>query len=153
MTLAMLSRRTNRQASSKSDRLRLKIYEHQPRPLTSSASPVSLSKYAHFLSKTQLRATIPSALVANPGARKLHVRNPFPQWVQEVEIQIIAPVGCAKFFSRSRNAAFPKKTGSTPGASRALQKHLAIFRRSPCRLLRLPKRIGLKSYLRLSAVL
>ena len=31
-------------------------------------------------------------------------------------------------------------------------KNIGRFRRSPCRLLRLPKRIGLKSYLRLSAL-
>ena len=43
-----------------------------------------------FLSKTQLRGTIPSALVANPGARKVRVRNPFGEMSNEVEIQIIA---------------------------------------------------------------
>jgi hypothetical protein len=31
-------------------------------------------------------------------------------------------------------------------------KNIWRFRRSPCRLLRLPERIGLKSYLRLSAL-
>jgi hypothetical protein len=61
-------------------------------------------------------------------------------------------IGYAKFRSRLHHAAFSKRTGSTPGASRALQKHLAISP-IPCRLLRLHKRIGLKSYLRLSAVL
>ena len=54
----------------------------------------------------------------------------------------------AKFFGRSHHAAFSKKTGSTLGCF----KNIWRFRRSPCRLLRLPKRIGLKSYLRLSAL-
>src|SRR4029077_17105305 len=53
-----------------------------------------------------------------------------------------------KVFSRSHHAAFSKKTGSTPGCF----KNIWRFRRFPCRLLRLPKRIGLKSYLRLSAL-
>jgi hypothetical protein len=35
-------------------------------------------------------------------------------------------IGCVKFYSRLHHAAFSKRTGSTPGASRALQKHLAI---------------------------
>ena len=56
--------------------------------------------------------------------------------------------GDAKFFSRSHRAAFSKKTGSTPGCF----KNIWRFGRPPCRLLRLPKRIGLKSYLRLSAL-
>jgi len=51
----------------------------------------------------------------------------------------------AKFFNRSHHAAFSKKTGSTLGCF----KNIWLFRRSPCRLLRLPKRIGLKSYFRL----
>jgi hypothetical protein len=54
----------------------------------------------------------------------------------------------AKFRSRSHDAAFSEKTGSTPGRF----KNIWRFRRSPCQLLRLPKRIGLKSYLRLSAL-
>src|SRR4029077_5910595 len=41
------------------------------------------------------------------------------------------------------------KTGSTSGAS----KNIWRFRRFPCRLLRLTKRIGLRSHRRLSAVL
>jgi hypothetical protein len=59
-----------------------------------------------------------------------------------------AAVDCAKHRSRSRDAAFSEKAGSTPGRF----KNIWRFRRSPCRLLRLPKRIGLKSYLRLSAL-
>jgi hypothetical protein len=57
----------------------------------------------------------------------------------------------AKFFSRSHRAAFSKKTGATPVLPGRF-KNIWRFRRSSCRLLRLPKRIGLKPYLRLSAL-
>jgi len=76
--------------------------------------------------------------------------QPFTQSFAAAHIML--SIGYAKFRSRLHHAAFSKRTGSTPGASRALQKHLAISP-IPCRLLRPPKRIGLKSYLRLSAVL
>jgi hypothetical protein len=52
------------------------------------------------------------------------------------------------FRSRSHDAAFSEKTGSTPGRFKSIWG----FRGSPCRLLRLAKRIGLKSYSRLSAL-
>src|SRR5580765_6667068 len=58
-------------------------------------------------------------------------------------------LGFPKFYSRSHDAAFSEKTGSTaPGRFQNIWR----FRRSFCRLWRLPKRIGLKSYLRLSAL-
>ena len=50
-------------------------------------------------------------------------------------------------FSRSHLAAFSKKTGSP----RVLQNIWRV-RRSPCRLLRLLERIGLKSYLRVVGI-
>ena len=59
-----------------------------------------------------------------------------------------AAVDYARHRSRSHDAAFSEKAGSTPGRF----KNFWRFRRSPCRLLRLPKRIGLKSHLRLSAL-
>ena len=60
----------------------------------------------------------------------------------------INAVDYAKFFSRSHHAAFSKKTGSTPGASKTSGDFADLL--AVC--LRLPKRIGLKSYLRLSAL-
>src|SRR4029077_13338076 len=64
------------------------------------------------------------------------------------DFKAVAQIDYVKFFSRSHHAAFSKKTGSTRGCF----KNIWRFRRSPCRLLRLPKRIGLKSYFRLSAL-
>jgi hypothetical protein len=61
-------------------------------------------------------------------------------------------VGYGKFRSRLHHAAFPKGQARPRVLPGRFKKHLAISP-IPCRLLRLPKRIGLKSYLRLSAVL
>src|SRR4029077_16169085 len=73
---------------------------------------------------------------------KLHrpdlVRYPIiGRWVSS---RAAIAIDYTKFFSRSHHAAFSKKTGSTPGCF----KNICRFRRSPCRLLRLPKRIGTK---------